>query len=148
VSIRPTGLEEVVPGAVAGLGARAARVVIDVPETLPPVLADPALLERALANLIANAVTASPSDRLVRVEAGAVAGGVSVLVVDRGPGIADDEKERAVQPFQRLVDHGTGVGLGLAIAHGFVTAMDGTLAIEDTPGGGATMVVTLPEVPA
>jgi two-component system sensor histidine kinase KdpD len=51
------------------------------------------------------------------------------------------------QPFQRLVDHGSGVGLGLAIARGFVTAMGGALTIDDTPGGGVTMVIGLPEAP-
>ena len=51
------------------------------------------------------------------------------------------------QPFQRIVDHhgsGEGVGLGLAIARGFVEAMRGELAVEDTPGGGTTMVISLP----
>jgi two-component system sensor histidine kinase KdpD len=48
------------------------------------------------------------------------------------------------QPFQRLADHGTGVGLGLAIARGFIDATGGELTIEDTPGGGVTMVVSLP----
>jgi two-component system sensor histidine kinase KdpD len=144
VDLRPTVLEEVAPAAVAGLGARAARVVIDVPETLPPLLADPALLERAIANLVDNAVTASPPGKPVRVEAGAVAGRVSVLVVDQGPGIDAADRDRVFRPFQRLVDHGTGVGLGLAIARGFVAAMGGELAIEDTPGGGTTMVVALP----
>ncbi|HEX8805285.1 MAG TPA: ATP-binding protein [Acidimicrobiales bacterium] len=144
VHLRPTGLEEVVPAAVAGLGERARRVAIDVPETLPPVLTDPVLLERALANLIDNAVTASPPERPVRVEAGTVRGRVAVVVVDQGRGIAAADRERVFRPFQRLVDHGSGVGLGLAIARGFVTAMDGDLTVEDTPGGGTTMVVTLP----
>ena len=49
------------------------------------------------------------------------------------------------QPFQRLVDHGTGVGLGLAIARGFVEAMGGELTIDDTPGGGTTMIISLVE---
>lgn len=144
VDTRPVGLEEVVPAAVAGLGARAEQVTLDVPETLPPALADPALLERALANLIDNAVSASPPDPPVRVEAGTLQDRVTVVVVDQGPGIAAGERERVFRPFQRLVDHGTGVGLGLAIARGFITAMDGDLTIEDTPGGGTTMVVTLP----
>ena len=52
------------------------------------------------------------------------------------------------QPFQRIVDHhsrsGGGGGLGLAIARGFVEAMGGELAVEDTPGGGTTMVLSLP----
>jgi two-component system sensor histidine kinase KdpD len=49
-------------------------------------------------------------------------------------------------PFQRLgdTDNTAGVGLGLALAKGFVEAMDGTLTAEDTPGGGLTMVIRLP----
>ncbi len=45
-----------------------------------------------------------------------------------------------------MTDHGRGVGLGLAIARGFVEAMDGELVLEDTPGGGTTAVVRLPVV--
>jgi two-component system, OmpR family, sensor histidine kinase KdpD len=144
VHVRPTGLEEVVPAAIASLGDRAARVALDVPETLPPPLADPALLERALANLIDNAISASPPDRPVRVEAGNLRDRVTVVAVDQGSGIDAGDRERVFQPFQRLVDHGTGVGLGLAIARGFIGAMDGELTVEDTPGGGTTMVVSLP----
>ena len=49
------------------------------------------------------------------------------------------------EPFQRLGDRGgTGVGLGLAVARGFIEAMDGELTVEDTPGGGLTMVVSMP----
>jgi two-component system sensor histidine kinase KdpD len=145
VDIRPVGLEEVVPGAVAGLGPRVDDVVVQTPETLPPAAADPALLERALANLLDNATSASPPDRPARIEAGAVAGRVDIRIIDHGPGIPRLERERVFQPFQRLVDHGTGTGLGLAIARGFITAMGGELALEDTPGGGVTMVVSLPE---
>jgi two-component system sensor histidine kinase KdpD len=145
VSIRPVGLEEVVPAAVASLGSRAHGLVVETPETLPPVAADPALLERALANLLDNATSASPPDRPARIEAGAVAGRVDTRIIDHGPGIPRNARERVFQPFQRLVDHGTGVGLGLAIARGFVDAMGGELALEDTPGGGVTMVVSLPE---
>jgi two-component system sensor histidine kinase KdpD len=144
VAVRAVGLEEVIPAAVAGLGDRGRTVTIDAPETLPPVVADPALLERALANLLANAVSASP-DKPVRIEAGAIAGRVDTRIVDQGPGIPRRDRERVFQPFQRLVDHGTGIGLGLAIARGFVDAMGGELSIEDTPGGGATLVVSLPQ---
>ena len=62
---------------------------------------------------------------------------VDVRVIDRGPGIRPADRELVFQPFQRVVDHqadGAGVGLGLAIARGFVEAMGGELAIEDTPG--------------
>jgi two-component system, OmpR family, sensor histidine kinase KdpD len=67
-------------------------------------------------------------------------------VVDRGRGVPDADKERVFAPFQRLGDApaGTGVGLGLAVARGIAEAMDGTLVPEDTPGGGLTMVLSLP----
>jgi two-component system sensor histidine kinase KdpD len=70
---------------------------------------------------------------------------VLVRVVDRGPGIDEDQRERVFEPFQRMSDaaSGAGVGLGLAVARGFTRAMGGDLTIEDTPGGGATMVVEL-----
>jgi two-component system sensor histidine kinase KdpD len=143
---RPVGLEEVVPAAIAGLGERAAKVEVDVPESLPPVRADPTLLESVLANLIGNALAHAPDDVPVRVEAGEVGGKVLVRVIDRGPGIPPDDRERIFLPFQRLGDspsHGAGVGLGLAVARGFTRAMGGDLAVDDTPGGGTTMVVEL-----
>jgi two-component system sensor histidine kinase KdpD len=139
VDIRPVVLDEVVPIAARYGG----RVVIDIPEDLPMVDADAVLLERVVANLVDNALTASPPEQAVRIEAGQVAGRVDVRIVDRGPGIPVGDRERVFQPFQRLVDHGSGVGLGLAIARGFVSAMGGELSIEDTPGGGVTMVIGL-----
>ena len=150
VDLRPTAVDEVVLAAVASLGTGAPSVDVEVPETLPEVSADAALFERALANLLANADRASPPDRPPRVEAGVVGGTpphVDIRVIDRGPGIRPADRELVFQPFQRLVDHhsdGAGVGLGLAIARGFVQAMHGELLVEDTPGGGATMVVSLP----
>ena len=151
VDLRPTGVEEIVLAAVASLGVTGAVVRVDVPETLPEVAADGALLERALANLIGNAVRVSPVDAPPRVAAGAVGGAegshVDIRVIDRGPGIRRADRELVFQPFQRVVDHhtdGSGVGLGLAIARGFIEAMDGELEIDDTPGGGVTMVVRLP----
>jgi two-component system sensor histidine kinase KdpD len=144
---RPVGLEEVAPAAVASLGHRAATVDLDVPETLPRVRVDPGLLERALANLVSNAVAWSPPGARVRVDASPVGGRVDLRVVDRGPGIPVDARQRVFEPFQRLGDRGTdGVGLGLAVARGFVIAMGGELLVEDTPGGGTTMVVSLPAV--
>jgi two-component system sensor histidine kinase KdpD len=142
-SLRPVALEEVVPGALAALGERSRGVEVDVAETLPPVRADAALLERVLGNLVDNALSASPPDGHVRLEAGCVPDAVDVRVVDHGPGIAPADRDRVFEPFQRTTDHGGGVGLGLAIARGFLDAMGGELSIEDTPGGGTTMVVRL-----
>ena len=147
-SNKPVGLEEVVPAALRSMGGDD-RLDIEVPETLPRVAADPTLLERVVANLVANALRWSPEGQPVRVHAGAVNDHVELRVADRGRGIPPADRERVFQPFQRLGDqpNGSGVGLGLAVAHGFVEAMSGTLSIEDTPGGGTTMVVSLKAAP-
>ena len=144
--LRAVGYEEVVHAAVWGLGELAARVDVDVPETLPPVRADAALLERVVANLVDNAVTASPEDRRVRVQARAVDDRVALQVVDQGPGIPAEERARVLEPFHRTGDarSATGVGLGLAVARGFVDAMGGELVLDDTPGGGLTAILTFP----
>jgi two-component system sensor histidine kinase KdpD len=152
IELQPVGVEEVALGAIASVGAPGGAVEVDVPDTLPEVLADAALLERALANIVGNAVRFAPAGVPVRVSAVQVLGDgpprVDVRVIDRGPGIRPADRELVFQPFQRVVDQrvdGAGVGLGLAIARGFVEAMGGDVAIEDTPGGGVTMVVGLPE---
>ncbi|MGK9461686.1 ATP-binding protein [Streptomyces sp. G6] len=141
--IREIDVDEVVPMALGGVPE--GSVELDVPETLPMVAVDAGLLERAMANLIENAVKYSPAGRTVLVAASALADRVEVRVVDRGPGVPDDAKERIFEPFQRYGDapRGAGVGLGLAVARGFAEAMAGTLNAEDTPGGGLTMVLTL-----
>ncbi len=139
------GLDEVVAAALTSLAYGTDLVELAVPETLCAVEADPPLLERALANLLANAVHAS-GDHPVRVIAASQPGGwVELRIVDRGPGIAPVDRERIFLPFQRLGDRdaGSGVGLGLAVAKGFIEALGGDLLVEDTPGGGATMIVRL-----
>ncbi|MFJ3858364.1 DUF4118 domain-containing protein [Streptomyces sp. NPDC090085] len=141
--IREIDLDEVVPMALGGVPEDS--VVLDVPEALPMVAVDPGLLERAVANVVENAVKYSPAGEPVLVAASCLGDRVEVRVVDRGPGVPDEGKNRIFAPFQRYGDapRGAGVGLGLAVARGFAEAMDGTLAAEDTPGGGLTMVLTL-----
>ncbi|MGV9314152.1 ATP-binding protein [Streptomyces sp. NPDC003691] len=145
--MRVTDLDEVVPMALVGVPDDS--VELDVPETLPMVTVDRGLLERAVANIVENAVKYSPEGTPVTVAASALGARVEVRVVDRGPGVPDEEKERIFEPFQRSGDapRGAGVGLGLAVARGFVEAMGGTLTAEDTPGGGMTMVLTLTAAP-
>jgi two-component system sensor histidine kinase KdpD len=142
---QPVALHEVVPIALDSLGPAAGLVTLDIPDTLPDVDADPALLERVVANLTANALRYAPADRPPRLSASAHGGIVELRVSDQGPGIPRSERENVFAPFQRLgdTDNTTGVGLGLALSRGLMEAMDGTLAPDDTPGGGLTMVVTL-----
>jgi two-component system, OmpR family, sensor histidine kinase KdpD len=143
------GLDEIVPAALRSIGSRAEAVEVDVAETLPRVVADPGLLERAVANVVANAL-AHGAGAPVRIVAGVVGDGVDLRVVDQGPGVPREQRDRMFVPFQRLGDspQSGGVGLGLAIARGFVEAMGGTVEIEDTPGGGLTMIFRLKAAPA
>ncbi|WP_328619615.1 sensor histidine kinase KdpD [Streptomyces sp. NBC_00354] len=142
--IRETDLDEVVPMALGGVPEDS--VELDIPETLPMIAVDRGLLERAVANIVENAVKYSPDGQPVNVTASALHERVELRVVDRGPGVPDEAKDRIFEPFQRHGDapRGAGVGLGLAVARGFTEAIGGTLTAEDTPGGGLTMVITLP----
>ncbi|WP_018658101.1 DUF4118 domain-containing protein [Actinomadura flavalba] len=142
----PVAVEEAMPRVLDELGSHG-DVTVRLPADLPDVAADPALLERVLANLVGNARRFSPPGRPVLVTAGAVRDRVEIRVADRGRGVPEQERDRIFQPFQRLDDRHPGVGLGLAVARGLTEAMDGTLTPEDTPGGGLTMVVDLPAAP-
>ncbi|MEV5129769.1 sensor histidine kinase KdpD [[Kitasatospora] papulosa] len=145
--IRETDLDEVVPMALGGLPE--GSVELDIPETLPMVAVDRGLLERVVANIVENAVKYSLEGSPVLVSASSLRDRVELRVVDRGPGVPDAAKGQMFEPFQRLGDapRGAGVGLGLAVARGFTEAIHATLSAEDTPGGGLTMVLSLPTTP-
>ena len=147
VVTRPTALEDVLYAAIGTLGSSSATVVMDVPRDLPLVNVDPGLLERVVANVVDNAVAWSPEATLVRLEAGVAGDAVDVRVIDQGPGIPLAERDRVYEAFQRLGDargsRPNGVGLGLAVARGFVHAIGGEITIDDTPGGGATVIIRL-----
>ena len=146
VSLAPLETAEAVLPALEELNLGPAEVELEIPADLPPVLADSVLLQRVLVNLLANAVRFSPPGSKVVLAASAFAGRVEVRVIDCGPGIAPERLEDVFVPFQRLgdTDNLTGLGLGLALAKGFMEGMMGTLETEDTPGGGLTMVLSLP----
>ncbi len=143
--LRATSIDEVAPAALHGLDG-ASSVHLTVPESLPLVRTDPGLLERVLANLFANALWHSPPDRPPTMNARQLGDMVVLDVADHGKGVPDELKARMFEPFERLDDRnaGTGVGLGLAVARGFIEAMGASLTACDTPGGGLTMRVTLP----
>ena len=147
VRTRPIPLEDVVASALEDIGVRHRRVLVDLPDHLPEVVADPGLLERVLVNVLANAQRFASEPPVVR--AAWDGERVVVRVVDTGPGIAANDRQRVFVPFQRLGDTSpTGLGLGLALSRGLVEAMGGTLELEDTEGGGLTVVITLPGVTA
>ncbi|KQY23516.1 histidine kinase [Cellulomonas sp. Root485] len=141
--LRATSIDEIVPFAIEGYPPGA--VVLDVPDDLPLVHTDPGLLERVVANLVSNAVRHAKTGSPVIVGSAVVGHDVVVRVVDDGPGVPDDVKGHMFAAFQRLGDtSGTGLGLGLAVADGLATAVGAEVSVEDTPGGGLTMLVTVP----
>ncbi len=148
--LAPVGYAEVALRALAGLEG-AARVQVDIDETLPDVLADAGLAERVVANVVDNALRHGGGAPVV-LRASAYGGRVELRVVDSGPGVPRRDRESLFAPFRRLGgadpsdrDGASGVGLGLSVARGFTEVMGGTLTAEDTPGGGLTVVIALPE---
>ncbi|GIJ52370.1 sensor histidine kinase [Virgisporangium aliadipatigenens] len=145
---QPVSVAEVIARAVDDLGPDGDDVRVAVPDELPEIHADPALVERILVNVLANAVRHSAPERPPLINASEHAGRVEIRVVDHGPGVPAADRDRIFQPFQRLGDrdNGTGVGLGLALSRGLAEAMDGSLDPEHTPGGGLTMTLSLRSV--
>ena len=131
----PVAMEEIIPRVLDDLGPQGHCIRVSLPDDLPEVLADPALLERILANLATNAMRYSPAGEQVLLTASGHNDQVDLRIADRGPGIPPAERDRVFQPFQRLGDrdNDTGVGLGLALARGLTEAMNGTLVPDDTP---------------
>ena len=107
------------------------RVEIDVAPTLPPVSADASLLRRALVQAMAEAIDAIPSQESVRIVAGAVWPGVDIRIIDR-------------RRLERVHGSHTTAGAGAFVAQAFVLAMGGRVEIDETPGGGTTLVIRLP----
>ena len=140
------GLEDAVPAALDELAEAGRTVLVRIPDDLPAVTADAGLLQRVLVNLLRNALQYGPEDRPPMITARDRDDRVELRIVDHGPGIPDAQRDQVFQPFQRLGDRSntTGVGLGLALSRGLAEAMGGTLVPETTPGGGLTMVLTLP----
>jgi two-component system sensor histidine kinase KdpD len=140
------GLEDAIPRALDELGPDGQTVKVELPDDLPAVLADPGLLERVLVNVVGNALRFSPTGQPPAITATELDSSVQLNVVDHGPGVPEDQRDRIFVPFQRLGDtsNETGVGLGLALSRGLVEAMGGIVVPDTTPGGGLTMRFTLP----
>jgi two-component system sensor histidine kinase KdpD len=142
----PTDAAAVVAHALASLGLSAAQIRVMIPAATPPAVADPAMLERVLVNLLSNAIRYSPPDSPVTVTASALGDWVELHIIDQGPGVSQTDRDRIFAPSQRQAGENgpPGTGLSLALSRGLTEAMHGTLTPEDTPGGGLTMIVSLP----
>ncbi len=126
--------------------ARAHRVRLDFADNLPDVWLDVTMADQILLNLLENALRYAPPGSEIVVGARPVDGRVELRVVDHGPGVPPDARERIFEEFQSAETRPdrTGTGLGLAIVRALVTAQEGDVRYEETPGGGATFVCTFP----
>jgi two-component system sensor histidine kinase KdpD len=140
--------DELVGRALEPLGAAAQRVLVSLPAELPAAQVDAAQIERALVNLIENALKFSSSKDAVTVAVEHDTDSLVIRVRDRGPGIAPTQLGRIFEPFERGSAGST--GLGLAIARGFAQANGGRIDVASQPGEGATFSLVLPraDVPA
>ncbi len=150
-------VDDLVLQALDGIEAAGGRFEVSLPDDEPPVVrVDVHQIERALANLLENALRYSADSEPVLVQVRTSGPEALVRVIDRGPGIPAGEAERIFDAFQRgsLTGEVRGAGLGLAIARGFAEANGGRLWVESWAGQGATFVLALPlaaaraEVPA
>ncbi|HTL40637.1 MAG TPA: ATP-binding protein [Pseudolysinimonas sp.] len=145
VSLSEVSLDDVVSGALEELTLSPGQVALELDSAVGTVRADPVLLQRAVVNLLANALRFSPEGAVPTLSSSRFDNRVQLRIVDTGPGIPEERRSDVFVPFQRLgdTDNTSGVGLGLALSRGFVEAMGGTIELEDTPGGGLTMVIEL-----
>lgn len=136
-------LAELVEDARFEASQRGIGVELAAPQALP-VRADPALLHRALENIVRNALRHSPTNGTVSIETSSPAAGrCRIAILDRGPGVAEERLEEIFMPFRRASEGG-GYGLGLAIARRIVEAAGGTITAANRAGGGFCVVVELP----
>jgi signal transduction histidine kinase len=110
----------------------------------PVVYADRVSLERAVSNLLANAVRLAPTGSTITVGLGSNQGWAWIAVRDEGPGIPPQDRARVFDRFHRGADS-DGSGLGLAIARQIVESHDGRLLLAEPTGSGSTFVIWLPE---
>jgi two-component system sensor histidine kinase KdpD len=139
-------LEEVVGAALERVerGRVERRVTVELPESLPLLRCDGALVEQVLVNLLENALKYSPPGSPIEVSARDGGGEVVVSVADRGPGVPAGEEERIFEKFQRASTQRGGVGLGLAICRAILAAHGGWIQARHRQGGGAVFHLGLP----
>ncbi len=126
-----------------GRGAADVHVVFDGSGEML-VEADGSMLRQMIWNLVRNAVQASSAGSIVKVRAAKVDGVVELRVVDRGDGIDEESKHQLFDAF--FTTRSKGTGIGLAVVKRIVDQHGWSIRVEDTPGGGATFIVTVPDV--
>jgi two-component system sensor histidine kinase KdpD len=141
---RRVALVDLVRSARETIDTKGHRVEVDLPSDLPNLVTDPDLLERVIANVINNACLFSPYDQSVRINAGSTGTTIELLVIDQGPGTRDVRRRIPLAGDVQTVNAQSDEDLGLSVASGFIKLLGGELRYEDTPGGGLTVVISIP----
>ncbi|MGI9148289.1 MAG: ATP-binding protein [Chloroflexota bacterium] len=154
VELEPQPLDtySLVRGALAAVSnlfeARGTRLLMNVPNSVPPILGDRRRVEQILTNLLANAAKYTPAGGVVEVTASSADGHVSLCVADNGPGVPEADRDIVFDKFYRgrhAQQRGeAGSGLGLAIVKSLVDLHGGSVRVEDGAPRGARFVVELP----
>ena len=141
--------QDLLPQVLTSIPTSSSEVNLSYSTDLPEIRTDAGLLERALANLISNALTHGASAEKPAITLSRHARNVQIRIIDHGRGIDLSDPTKVFTPFKRLgdVNNKVGVGLGLALSKGLVEAIGGNLVLEETPGGGLTVVVSIPIAP-
>ena len=140
----PVAIDILVNDALATVDRRGRTIRVELPDDLPGLIIDAELVERVIANVVANACRFGPPEEPVIFKAGVVGDLIELLVIDQGPGMTAQQREIILAPFGRLRAEQFSAGLNLAVASGFIQLLGGRLHFEDTPGGGLTVAVELP----
>ncbi|NMO51556.1 GAF domain-containing sensor histidine kinase [Actinoplanes sp. TBRC 11911] len=143
----PAALGELVEQAITDLRGQLDDATIVVAPDLPVLDADPILIRQLLQNLIGNALKYRRADRAGRIEIGAErgAGEWRITIADNGVGIPAAQRRRVFDMFTQVDPSArTGHGVGLSTCQRIVDRHGGRIGVLETPGGGTTMIFTLP----
>ena len=149
----PQDLAQLIPAAIEEMHALAGRraIRVSVPKSLPPADCDGDMIARVLRQLVGNALKYSPEDSPLMVSAEFTGAAIVIDVVDRGPGVDDDERDRIFEKYYRgraAHSRTPGTGLGLASARSIVQAHGGEIWVTSPPAGGAAFHISLPVIGA
>jgi two-component system sensor histidine kinase KdpD len=145
----PHNLARLIPAAVDEMRVTAGHraIQVSIPESLPPAECDSDMLARVLKQLLSNALKYSPDDSPLSVSAEFTGEAVVIDVVDRGPGVDGEERERIFEKYYRgraALSRTPGTGLGLASARSIMRAHGGEIWLTSPPAGGAAFHMSLP----
>jgi two-component system sensor histidine kinase KdpD len=145
----PQNFARLISAAIEDIGELASRrpIQVSVPESLPPAECDKDMIVHVIKQLLSNALKYSPHDSSLAVSAEFTGEAIVIDVVDRGPGVDDQERDRIFEKYYRgrAARLGTpGTGLGLASARSIVQAHGGEIWMTSPPAGGAAFHISLP----